>query len=309
MDLFFNELSVKEEINKETGKQRMTGLLDVYKKALSMGFKEFKTTAAFLTYPLAPGYVIHDWLFDPMVDREVRALVRTKVSKSPYIDELVVQKDKNNNLLHEFTYHEQKAIGLGAAFLFNALAVSFANADDWANHVLELHVTKYTEEDQVISTVEKVQQASTPAHFDSLRVWLNEEKDKQIANGKLLWLKRNDYYPHLIFCKDVQKQIDSLSGNEPEFHGIKNRLFELEQVCATWKTGVLSKNSFSSNISPESESRLAQFRNELNKVCPDGKEREFSWHSRYTPGAGRIHFAPDNSERRIYIGYIGPKII
>lgn len=308
MDLFFNELSVKEEIHKEAGKGQMAGLLVVYKRAMSLGLKEFKTTAAFLTFPLAPGYLIRDWLNDHTVDREARAIVRSKVSKSPYIDELVAQKDKNNNLLHEFNYGGHQAIGLGAAYLFNAIAASFANADEWANHSLKLHVTEYNEEDKIVTTPEEVKHASTATHFDFFSIWLKQEKDKQIANGKLLWLKRNDYFPHLVFCKDVQDQIEGLSGNEPEFHMIKNRLYELEQVCSEWKTGIIPIDHFPSRVSPESETRLAQFRNVLNKVCPDGKEREFSLHSRYTPGPGRIHFFPEPSEKRIYIGYIGPKI-
>ena len=43
-------------------------------------------------------------------------------------------------------------------------------------------------------------------------------------------------------------------------------------------------------------------------LCPDGEERLFSWHVRYTPGAGRIHFLPLGPREGCLIGYIGHKL-
>lgn len=308
MDLFFNELSIKEGADKETGKQWMSGLIGVFKNAYIMGFKELKTTEAFLTFPLAPGYLIHDWLFDPLIDSDTKLFVKTKVSKAPYIDRLIEQKDNEDHRLHEFKYNGQKAAGLGAAYLFETIALSFANSSDWDRHRVELQVVEYTEEDRLKPGVKEVNHASKPTHLDLLKVWIEERKRSDIPTGKLLWLKRKEYFPHLIFCKNVENQIDFLTGNEPEFHLIKKRLFELEDFCSTWNTGIFTGENFPSKVTPESESRISQFKDELTKVCPDGKKREFSWHLRYTPGKGRVHFSPDNSEKRIYIGYIGLKI-
>lgn len=309
MDLFFNELSIKEGADKETGKQWMSGLIGVFKNAYIMGFKELKTTEEFRTFPLAPGYIIDDWLHDPQVDRETQLFVKTKASRPPFIDQVVEQKDNENNRLHEFKYNGQKAAGLGAAYLFETIALSFANSSAWDRHRVEIQVVEYTEEERIKSTVEEVKHASKPTHLDLLEAWINTRKRSDIPYGKLLWLKRKEYFPHLIFCKDVEKQIDFLTGNEPGFHLIKKRLFELEDFCSTWNTGIFTGENFPSKVTSESESRIAHFKDELTKVYPDGKEREFYWHLRYTPGHGRVHFSPDNSERRIYIGYIGSKIL
>jgi hypothetical protein len=89
MDLFFNELSITTGPGQETGKQWMTGLITLYKKAAVLGFKELKTTETFLSSPLAPGYNLHDWLHDQTVDRDIRHLVKTKVSKHPFIEQLL----------------------------------------------------------------------------------------------------------------------------------------------------------------------------------------------------------------------------
>lgn len=308
MDLFFNELSVKEGPDKETGRRWMKDLIEVYKKASPMGFKELKTTGGFRTFQLAPGYSLNDWLYDQSIDRESRILVMTKASKSPFIEQLVEQKDNENHLLHEFKYKDQKAAGLGAAYLLESLAVSFANSSEWDNPSVELLVTQISEEGQLTESNECVNHASNPVHLDLLTQWINKRKRANISNGKLLWLKRNEYFPHLKFCARVENQISAFSGSELEFYQITKHLFELEDFCSTWTTDVFRPGDIPSKITQESDSRVSKFKKELTIICPDGESRLFSWHSRFTPGAGRIHFFPDNSKRRVYIGYIGSKI-
>jgi hypothetical protein len=308
MDLFFNELSIKEGPNQETGRKWMVGLIAVYQKASSMGFKELKTTNVFLTFPIAPAYKLNDWLYDQTVDRDSRLLVKIKVSKSPFIEELLENKDNENHLLYEFKYKNQKATGLGAAYLFESLAVSFANSSEWDKPSVELLVTQIPEEDRMEESIENVNHASKPAHLDLLTQWINKRRRANISNGKLLWLKRKEYFPHLVFCKNIENQISYFSGGELEFYQITKRLFESEDFCSTWAADVFTPGNIPSKITQESESRLSKFKDELTVICPDGETRLFSWHSRYTPGAGRIHFAPDNSKKLVYIGYIGTKI-
>ncbi|MCP4150918.1 MAG: hypothetical protein GY757_24440 [bacterium] len=308
MDLYFNELSIKEASTKETGKQWMAQLTNVYKAAYKKGFKELKTSEAFMTTTLAPGYKLIDWLYDPSVDEAARRIVMSKISKSPFIEELLTKKDDETHRIHEFKFKERNAAGLGAAYLYDSAAVSFANSIEWDTHLLELNITEYDEDDHVNGAVEKVRHASEPGHIEYLEKWLEAQKRTSIPNGKLLWLKRKTNFPDLVFCKNVEDQISFFSGAEPGFHAILKRLFELQSVCSTWTKGVFTGENFPSKVTPESESRLSKFKKELMIMCPDGESREFSWHLRYTPGAGRIHFVPDNSKKIIYIGYIGQKI-
>lgn len=46
----------------------------------------------------------------------------------------------------------------------------------------------------------------------------------------------------------------------------------------------------------------------MNVLFKDGQVRNCSWHSRFTPGAGRIHFYYDENKKIFYVGYIGEKI-
>ena len=89
---------------------------------------------------------------------------------------------------------------------------------------------------------------------------------------------------------------------------VRKRLDELENYCKTWTTGALILEKFPSKVTPESESRLQEFKQQLTVRCPDDRERIFSLHMRLTPGAWRLHFSEKLGPGKIIIGYIGPKI-
>ncbi len=77
---------------------------------------------------------------------------------------------------------------------------------------------------------------------------------------------------------------------------------------SSWVGGSFEPGALPSKITPESDQTLQQFRQEHTFLCPDGIERLFSWHARYTPGDGRIFFFPDEGRRKIIIGHIENKL-
>jgi hypothetical protein len=85
---------------------------------------------------------------------------------------------------------------------------------------------------------------------------------------------------------------------------MQKKIFELEEYAASRPAGIFVSDSFPSKVSPESETRKRNFANELIHICPDGVSRLFDWHSRFTPGAGRIHFYPLENSNKIIIGSI-----
>ena len=282
--------------------------MSAYIKAQEKGFKELKTIEMFINITLSPNYKLIDWLYDDSIDRDARLLFKTKVSKSPFIENLLARKEDEGQKLHEFNYKNSKAAGLGAAYLFDSLAISFDNSCEWDTHLIELDVIEYSKEEHISQSSEEVKHIAKLLHLERLNDWIEDKKKYSVINGKLLWLKRKELFPHLVFSKSIENQVTFLTGSQPEFHSIVKRLFELEKYCSYWKTGSFAGEDLPSKVTPESESRLAKFKERLTVMCPDGESRLFSWHARYTPGAGRIHFAPDNSKKIIYIGYIGPKI-
>lgn len=86
------------------------------------------------------------------------------------------------------------------------------------------------------------------------------------------------------------------------------RLFELERYSQNWQPGTsFEADRLPSKATPESPSRRGQLKDQLTFLCPDGKERSFDFHLRFTPEAGRIYFEP-KQPGEIIIGYIGEKL-
>lgn len=94
-----------------------------------------------------------------------------------------------------------------------------------------------------------------------------------------------------------------------ELEQVVNKLCELQSVASKSIAGVgIQESDFDSKVTYESRQREKDLKDKLTFLCPDGKKHLCSWHACYTPGAGRIHFYPVESERIFYIAYIGHKI-
>ncbi len=118
--------------------------------------------------------------------------------------------------------------------------------------------------------------------------------------------KREQLYPHLIFCKEVKRQLEEARVSI-QIQTIMKRIQILEDYFATYE-GVFDKNEVGFGCRTESESvKKDKELNEYRKfVTPYGKEEYFYWHISF-PGnyPGRIHFLPDPEHRVGIVGYIG----
>lgn len=310
MDLYFNELSVRPADTREIGWRCLRKLVNIYKVACGKGFKGLKISGTLLEEQIAEDYTFGQWLNDPGVDRDTRLLFKTQFLKYPFIEDVLEQKASNGSRLYEFKYGDKAAKGLGAAFLFDSLALSLASDAEWDTSAVRITVSCYSEEEaDIVKSDESVRHASRLTHFDDLEEWIRilVKKKASVPNCKILWLKRRELFPHLLFSEKVKGQVESLTQTSG-FVQVRKRLFELEVYFANWKEGPFNINDLPAKITRESETRLNKWREKLTLMCEDGKFRLFSWHLRYTPGPGRIYVFPHEETRMCHVGYIGPKI-
>ena len=307
MDVSFNELSLKKAENPAMAKQWMMNLLTVYKSANLKGFKGLRLPRNIASVELAANYTIANWLYDGTVDQVVRSVFLTQ-AKYPFVEDALSQEDDEGHVLAEFQYKGKIAFGLGTACLFGSLAISFDNDDEWDTVSIPIHAAYYTENDVFQESEEQTKHCCKLCHLHLLEKWILSVCKPFISNGKILWLKRGEYFPHLSFCSAVENQLSPFHENHPQFNQIKKRLFEMEDYCRDWKSASFDHKKISSKVTPESDTRMKQFQDRLTILCADEKKRLFSWHFRYTPGAGRIYFYPDAETKKIHVGYIGLKL-
>lgn len=309
MDVFFNELSIKETPHPDIAKGWMLNLMYLYKKTCEAGFHSFRISEQALQQNLAIGYTLHNWVVDRTVDEIARKLFLTEISNHPFIDEIIEQKSADERRLYEFKYNGSEARGLGAACLFGSLAISFDNDNEWNKISIVISIACLSSGiDDVVSEEKEVKHGSKIEHIKTLNSWILNKKKMSITDGIVFWEKKSELLPHLIFCQTTRNQLAYLKENNPGFVQIKHILFSLDAYCANRVNGQFTPGIFSHEPVPESDTRETKLRTKLTIMCPDGQERFFSWHFKFTPGPGRIHFVFDESNKICYIGHIGRKI-
>lgn len=305
MDLFFNELSLRVAADRYAVNGWFEAMGKLYKQAAARGLGEIKVPAVFFGHSFADAYTFYQWISDQSFDPDLRSLLKSKITTTPVIEEMLREKEAGESKIFECRYSEHIAYGLGAAseYLFDAIAISMAPDDAWDAPSVTVDITTL-QEDDITQSACKVRHIYRLAHLDTHAHWLEVQRRPRIPNGQIMWLRRNELFPHLIFCEHIRGQIAGFSPNQPEFIQLQKRLFELDEYAATRTEGVFQPDDLRPKVTPESETRKRDFANELIRICPDGATRLFDWHARFTPGSWRLHFYPLENSNKIIVGNI-----
>jgi hypothetical protein len=312
IDLILNELSMGESISidKHDTRQLMSEFINMIRAFKKQQFKAIlRTKDDFYTIIIAHNYPIGQWFNE--ADREERLFLKTLATKSPFsndIDSLDIKELETGSGSSEFRHQGKLAVGLGVAYLLDSIAISLRSSDYWDNPYVNVDFQYFEESsDEIIATKEIIKHVSQSNHVREHLVWINRQIQRKINNGEVLWEQKEELFPNLLFCECVEKQLLDIKESNPLFKQIIKRLFELEEQTQKWTDGNFDINLLPSKVTPESDTRLKKFQQQLTFQCPDGIYRLFDLHLRMTPGANRLYFYPIEPQKLI-IGYIGLKI-
>lgn len=300
LEMALNELSFHSPArNEEIARQHMSGLLDTLRAAAAHGVKRNLHIDRNINLPsleLAPDYPVARWLNDGLVNRDLRSYFRSLTTKISYIDDLP-----------EYIHQERQARGLGFAYQSDHLAISLDSDDCWCSGYIELEVRylDLDEFDELISELVQVKHACYPEHIDEHVDWIDKRIASDIHSGADIWNRRDELYPHLLFCDSVREQLNAILLGDRMLIPILRSLKELERFRNNWLDGPFNYKAISGVVSPESEATLIQFPKERTFRCPDGDYVRFSWHMKVNLDKWRIYFDPLKDRRQLIIGYIG----
>lgn len=308
LEMVLNELSLKTPASDEqTARKLMSELISTVRQATVTGVKRvIRTSDEINTIELAPNYPVVRWRNDNEVDLEERRFFRTLATKAPFWVDLAEQI-KNDFDLSDVLYQGETARGLCFALISDALPVSLRSENRWDGSRLELLVTRL-EDEELIEEYLEIVHVSCKHHVQELAEWIENRTHLEIFDGSDLWKRRNELFPRLEFCEDLYKQMQNLRNGDPMLRQVVKRLTELEKYCEDWTSGNFNPDRLPSKVTPESQTRLQQLKQQLTFECPDGTKRIFSFHVRITPGAWRLHFSEALGPGKLIIGYIGSKI-
>ena len=310
LEMVFNELSARTLApDISTARQWMSDLISTMREAKRCGLKGIRTQADFHAMVLAENYPLSRWRNDNEVNKEERTFLRTLATKAPLsvdIPNLEI-KIKVENPDCELSLKGSQAEGFKFAYYLEILAISLNSESLWNSNRIKLELLQIDEQGELIQESVEVLHASHKNHVLEHTDWIQKRQQTAVANGLELWNRRVELFSSLEFCDRTSEQIPSLI--DPKMlRQVVRKLFELDELSKSWTDGALNLDNLPSKASPESESRLKQFREQLNIQCLDGKKRIFSLHIRMTPGAWRLHFCTELGPGKIIIGYIGIKI-
>ena len=310
LEMVFNELSARNLApDISIARQWMSELIMTMREAKSCGLKGIRIQEYFNAMVLAENYPLSRWRNDNQVNRDERTFLKTLATKTPLSVEIadLSIKIKVDDSDCELSLHGSQADGFKVAHYLETLAISLNSESLWNSSRIKLELTQIDESGELIEEIVEVIHASQKNHVIEHDDWIQKRQLTGVVDGLELWNRRAELFSSLEFCDRLSEQIQSVV-DPTMLRQIVRKLFELEALSKNWTDGALDLEKLPSKVSPESESRLKQFREQLNIKCLDGTKRIFSLHVRMTPGAWRLHFCTELGPGKIIIGYIGPKI-
>ncbi|MGH2493200.1 MAG: hypothetical protein ACRDIV_00680 [Ktedonobacteraceae bacterium] len=313
LEMVLNELSLLPLARDVyAARKRMAEFVQTVNMATKYGVKAMlRTSTDFNREELAQGYLVVKWVNDPGVERELRQLYLKIATNAPFLIDVNDSGIQESFGLSDFFWGEEQAIGLGAAFLLDALALSLRSDSCWFDSHLQLKISQIGDDGELTDTFEEIPHASHYSHIREHIAWIQKRLRSNarfdMHEGLAIWSGKEQWFPHLYFCEKVREQCQELYRGDPRLLSIMKRLYELEDYCNSWLDGPFDHTKIN-KATPESAATLELYGSEHTFQCHDGEFRVFSWHVRLTPGAWRIHFFPLPDERKLIIGYAGPHL-
>lgn len=310
MDLVFNESSlVPKAANRVEATRRMALLVETVRAARRHGaFGTLRTCGDFWNSELTEGYTIAAWGADGGVPRDSRVYVKTLAGRAPFIETLFAEAEGES--LREFQCGGEVCRGLGLALMRDWPAVSVA-VEPWTTDPLTVLCRAYVEADtggSVIETAEDACNFFEPNCAQRRADWVSQRLQRDIQAGRELLARAVEVLTELEFTDTAVRQVEAMSGSEPVFRQVVRHVFALAAAIRGWDGAGPPLATLSLPWSPESEATLNRYGAARTFRCPDGRDRQFSSHTKIGIDAWRIHFIPLPERRQVLVGYIGPHL-
>lgn len=109
------------------------------------------------------------------------------------------------------------------------------------------------------------------AHVAKHQAWFEQKKRESLAKSQDLWERREEFFPHLVLCGEVEKQLTRLGIQSKFFAQIIEKLKRLNKYAQNWQgdsySDFVAKQQYGLNVSGESEGTLKKY----------GRQRKFRW--------------------------------
>ena len=313
MIYMLNELSIQQVNSRQAAFELLENFVKASVRANQAGIAELRLFENSLKnlyqLDIHAEYSIDSWLKDSTIGSDLQDKFREIVTSFPLITEHEVhqndfyQRSEFYKTLDGYTY---QVFGLGAALIYDSIAISFATHAEWKQTAVEVAHYYIKEDGTDVNEKAWVRNFSDVDSFESHLPWWHALQQSSLKRSLELWERREEFFPNLIFCRELEKQLQRV-GVSKMLSQIIDRLRTLDQYVSNWKEGNFNYEDVNSKtnlkISPESDTTLQKFSSSRKFTIPGLGKKVFDLHIK--TGDLRFHFYPDNEEKKVYIGYIG----
>lgn len=302
MNAYLNELSFTPYPDRDSAKEGIQDLIVCLKKLDQFGIKNVKRSKLIDDKCLVGSESYQRMLNDKnLIDEDTKSVLINRMETLETEDELI---DKHSVISMKYGSMDCKGLGWAANELENTIVLSF-HKTIWERSLYNVDIVRLDDQAVEYTVKTSTRNVSTSGHIDVHHDFLASFIDIP-TNGKVLAGMLATTFPNLIFAKSAVTQIKELKS-EDSIAQIYFRLQDLQKV-ATVCNEHCSPYDFMTKATPESEPRINALAARLTFAFENNISYLCSWHLRFTPGAGRIHFYHQPAEKKIYVGYIGLKI-
>jgi len=261
------------------------------------------TGGPFLTAPVGDNYSIARWLND--TERDRRRLMLSLLHAAPFrmAQEFFGDRDPGVTIYKYdgAPFDGLQVEGIGLADMYGGFAASFAHDVRWRLQKVPVRVERLLDDNSQSFWRTVVRHGTSAPDVIFHQSWLLAVGRAGINNAAQLWNEQLDAFPHLRFLPRTEGDLLRLST--PAFLQVVDWLGRLNDAVAVWNPNAAPTPQYPPHTTNEGEKRKQLF------WLLDGvTKRCFHMHGRYTPGSGRIHFWLSVPERKVVIGYVGPKV-
>lgn len=302
MNAYFNELSFTPYPDRKSAKMGIQGFIECLKELDQFGIKNVKRSKLIDNKCLVGNESYLRMLNDKsLVDEDMKSVLINRLETLEPEDEL---EDKHMTFSMKYEDKNCKGLGWASIELENTIALSL-HPKIWERSFYDLAITRLNDDAEKYEVNTTTRNITTKGHIETHRDFLSSIRSIP-RNGKILANTLAESFPNLVFSKPAVIQIKEIKSEDTTIQ-VYFRLQDLQRAAAIYNEHC-SPQDFTTKASPESDTRERLYSSQLTAQFEGNKSYLCSWHLRFTPGAGRIHFYHEPTEKKIYVGYIGAKI-
>lgn len=238
-------------------------------------------------------YGIQEWLKDSEIEKSKKDFLRSVFNRKIAI---INEEDFVYDVYFKCGNEKIQALCGTVALEQNCPIISINTDIIWGNDTIE---AEYNNTSKVLANI------ANSLQFSNQMCTYHNLTYNEISSGQDLWERREELFADLIFCDPVKAQL----YKDPQINHIQqiiSKLKLLNDYYNNYNYYLPSQLGHDARTESESVKNDPNLKKERHFKKPDGSYEYFFDHITFNGNySGRIHFLPDDKNKKMYIGYIG----